>query len=171
MVKVRQRQRRPAHPASSTATPAEEEAEPNTPRTNLRKLSRYNQEQSEKEVSRVEVTRLGSPLNRLPSLSLFQQQPARRRYKQPFQLEGQESQWSPSSETASNSASNTNSFKPLNPKYGASKSESHKFENEPEIVTAGPTDQSETYEFNVAANLAGSGGQRTTPSLKAPNLK
>ncbi|KAH8407689.1 hypothetical protein KR222_010751 [Zaprionus bogoriensis] len=152
VVKVRQRQRRPAHPASSTATPAEEEAEHVTPKQNLRKLSRYNQEQSEKELS-----------------------PPRRRYKQPFQLEGQESQWSPASETGnanSNSNSNSNSFKPLNPKYTA-KSESHKFENEPEIVTAGPTDQADTYEFNVAANLAGSGNtaQRTTPSLKAPNLK
>lgn len=106
----------------------------------------------------------------LPLPQQQQQQPARRRYKQPFQLEGQESQWSPSSESV-NSNSNTNSFKPLNPKYGAAKSEAHKFENEPEIVTAGPTDQPETYEFNVAANLAGSAGQRTTPSLKAPNLK
>lgn len=168
MVKVRQRQRRPAHPASSTATPAEEEAEHNTPKANLRKLSRYNHEQTEKEVS-AGSNPIVQPL-KVPPLS--RQQPARRRYKQPFQLEGQESQWSPSSETAnSNSNSNSNSFKPLNPKYG-SKSESHKFENEPEIVTAGPTDQPETYEFNVAANLAGSGGaQRTTPSLKAPNLK
>lgn len=167
MVKVRQRQRRPAHPASSTAIPAEEEAEHNTPKANLRKLSRYNQEQNEKEVSAGSKPRV-QPLKVPPSPPW--QQPARRRYKQPFQLEGQESQWSPSSETA-NSNSNSNSFKPLNPKY-ASKSESHKFENEPEIVTAGPTDQPETYEFNVAANLAGSGGaQRTTPSLKAPNLK
>jgi len=58
----------------------------------------------------------------------------------------------------------------LNPKY-ATKTESHSFENEPDIVTAGPTDQPETYEFNVAANLGGSEGQRTTPALKAPNLK
>ncbi|XP_064543390.1 mucin-2 [Drosophila montana] len=148
VVKVRQRQRRPAHPASSTAAP-EEEVEQVTQRQNLRKLSRYNQEQSEREAP---------------------QAPPRRRYKQPFQLEGQESQWSPASETG-NSNTNSNSFKPLNPKYG-SKNEAHNFENEPEIVTAGPTDQPETYEFNVAANLGGSGAaQRTTPALKAPNLK
>ncbi|KAM8714163.1 hypothetical protein ACLKA7_014326 [Drosophila subpalustris] len=141
VVKVRTRQRRPSHPASSTVAP-EEEAEPVTQRQNLRKLSRYNQEQPEKETPR-------------------------RRYKQPFQLEGQESQWSPASETGN---SNTNSFKPLNPKY-ATKTETHSFENEPDIVTAGPTSQPETYEFNVAADLGGSAGQRTTPALMAPNLK
>ncbi|XP_032590939.1 mucin-5AC [Drosophila grimshawi] len=152
VVKVRQRQRRPAHPASSTTAPDEAE-EPVTPRQHLRKLSRYHQEQPEKVKEQAPLT-------------------PRRRYKQPFQLEGQESQWSPASETVnSNTASNTNSFKPLNPKYGSGKSESHNFENEPEIVTAGPTDQPETYEFNVAANLGGSAGKRTTPSLMAPNLK
>ncbi|XP_068146295.1 mucin-5AC [Drosophila tropicalis] len=142
VVKVRQRQRRPAHPASSTVAP-EEEVEAVTQKQNLRKLSRFNPEQREKE----------NPITQ------------RRRYKQPFQLEGQESQWSPSSETAnSNANANTNSFKPLNPKY---KTETHNFENEPDIVTVGPTEQPETYEFNVAADLGGS--QRTT--LKAPNLK
>ncbi|XP_017962446.1 mucin-5AC isoform X1 [Drosophila navojoa] len=147
VVKVRQRQRRPTHPASSSTAAPEEEAEPVTQRQNLRKLSRYNQEQSEQKPQTTTHT-------------------PRRRYKQPFQLEGQESQWSPASETG-----NSNSFKPLNPKYG-SKSDTHNFDNEPEIVTAGPTDQPETYEFNVAANLGGSGGaQRTTPTLKEPNLK
>ncbi|XP_034123048.1 uncharacterized protein LOC117580521 isoform X6 [Drosophila guanche] len=114
-----------------------------------------------------------APLNHRPS---YNQEPRekeptitqRRRYKQPFQLEGQESQWSPASDNAnSNSNTNTNSFKPLNPKY---KTESHNFENEPEIVTVGPTGQPETYEFNVAADLGGSAVQRTT-TLKAPNLK
>ncbi|XP_015039306.2 mucin-5AC [Drosophila pseudoobscura] len=150
VVKVRQRQRRPGHPASSTAAPEEEVQEAAAQRTNLRKLSRYNQEPKEKEQTTT-ITQ-------------------RRRYKQPFQLEGQESQWSPSSETANsnnNANANTNSFKPLNPKY---KTESHNFENEPEIVTVGPTAQPETYEFNVAADLAGSAVQRTT-TLKAPNLK
>ncbi|XP_051859684.1 mucin-5AC [Drosophila albomicans] len=50
VVKVRQRQRRPSHPASSTTAP-EEESEPVTQKQNLRKLSRYNQEQPEKEAS------------------------------------------------------------------------------------------------------------------------
>ncbi|KAH8401150.1 hypothetical protein KR009_003346 [Drosophila setifemur] len=145
VVKVRQRQRRPVHPASSSTLAPEEESEPITQKPNLRKLSRYNnQEAKEKETTPVTH---------------------RRRYKQPFQLEGQESQWSPSSETA-NSNTNSNSFKPLNPKY---KTETHNFENEPEIVTVGPTEQPETYEFNVAADLGGSGVQRTT--LMAPNLK
>ncbi|KAH8254666.1 hypothetical protein KR032_011548 [Drosophila birchii] len=148
VVKVRQRQRRPGHPASSSTVAPEEESEPVTQKANLRKLSRYNnQEVKEKE------TPSPTPLTQ------------RRRYKQPFQLEGQESQWSPSSETA-NSNSNSNNFKPLNPKY---KAETHNFESEPEIVTMGPTEQPETYEFNVAADLGGSGGQRTT--IKAPNLK
>jgi len=40
---------------------------------------------------------------------------------------------------------------------------------EPEIVTAGPTNQPETYEINVAADLGGSTVQRTT--IMAPNLK
>ncbi|XP_022222329.2 LOW QUALITY PROTEIN: flocculation protein FLO11 [Drosophila obscura] len=154
VVKVRQRQRRPGHPASSTAAPEEEVQEPATnQKPNLRKLSRYNQEPKEKE----------TPITQ------------RRRYKQPFQLEGQESQWSPSSDISSNSNNNANantnananSFKPLNPKY---KTEAHSFENEPEIVTVGPTEQPETYEFNVAADLGGSAAQRTT-TLKAPNLK
>ncbi|KAH8319639.1 hypothetical protein KR074_002817, partial [Drosophila pseudoananassae] len=145
VVKVRQRQRRPVHPASSSTVAPEEESEPVTQKPSLRKLSRFsNQENREKETS---------PITH------------RRRYKQPFQLEGQESQWSPSSETA-NSNANSNSFKPLNPK---SKTEVHNYENEPEIVTMGPTEQPETYEFNVAADLSGSSGQRTT--LKAPNLK
>ncbi|XP_034123040.1 uncharacterized protein LOC117580521 isoform X5 [Drosophila guanche] len=115
-----------------------------------------------------------APLNHRPSYNQEpreKEQPTitqRRRYKQPFQLEGQESQWSPASDNAnSNSNTNTNSFKPLNPKY---KTESHNFENEPEIVTVGPTGQPETYEFNVAADLGGSAVQRTT-TLKAPNLK
>ncbi|KAH8270805.1 hypothetical protein KR018_005122 [Drosophila ironensis] len=146
VVKVRQRQRRPLHPASSSTQSPEEESEPVTQKSNFRKLSRYsNQETKEKEVT--------SPITQ------------RRRYKQPFQLEGQESQWSPSSETA-NSNTNSNSFKPLNPKF---KAETHNFEAEPEIVTVGPTEQPETYEFKVAADLSGSNGQRTT--LKAPNLK
>lgn len=135
-----------------------------TQRQNLRKLSRYNQEQSEREVSTHLLLGIHGKL-----LTVAQHQAPqtpRRRYKQPFQLEGQESQWSPASETG-----NSNSFKPLNPKY-SSKNEAHNFENEPEIVTAGPTGQPETYEFNVAANLSGSGAaQLTTPALKAPNLK
>ncbi|BFG05796.1 mucin-5AC [Drosophila madeirensis] len=150
VVKVRQRQRRPGHPASSTAAPEEELQEPATQKPNLRKLSRYNH-QDPKEKEQPTITQ-------------------RRRYKQPFQLEGQESQWSPASDIAnsnSNANPNTNSFKPLNPKY---KTESHNFENEPEIVTVGPTGQPETYEFNVAADLGGSAVQRTT-TLKAPNLK
>ncbi|KAI8037158.1 hypothetical protein M5D96_009905 [Drosophila gunungcola] len=147
VVKVRQRQRRPTHPASSSTVAPEEESEPVTQKPSLRKLSRYNnQEPKEKEAT-------GSPITQ------------RRRYKQPFQLEGQESQWSPSSETA-NSNANSNSFKPLSPKY---KTETHNFESEPEIVTAGPTNQPETYEINVAADLGGSAVQRTT--IMAPNLK
>ncbi|XP_017014455.3 mucin-2 [Drosophila takahashii] len=147
VVKVRQRQRRPSHPASSSTVAPEEESEPITQKPNLRKLSRYNnQEPKEKEATVSPITQ-------------------RRRYKQPFQLEGQESQWSPSSETA-NSNANSNSFKPLSPKY---KTETHNFESEPEIVTAGPTNQPETYEINVAADLGGSTVQRTT--IMAPNLK
>ncbi|XP_033152408.1 mucin-5AC [Drosophila mauritiana] len=147
VVKVRQRQRRPTHPASSSTVAPEEESEPVTQKSHLRKLSRYNnQETKEKEATVSPITH-------------------RRRYKQPFQLEGQESQWSPSSETA-NSNSNSNSFKPLSPKY---KTETHNFESEPEIVTAGPTNQPETYDINVAADLGGSSVQRTT--IMAPNLK
>nr|XP_016941047.1 flocculation protein FLO11 [Drosophila suzukii] len=147
VVKVRQRQRRPTHPASSSTVAPEEESEPITQKPSLRKLSRYNnQEPKEKEATVSPITH-------------------RRRYKQPFQLEGQESQWSPSSETA-NSNTNSNSFKPLSPKY---KTETHNFESEPEIVTAGPTNQPETYEINVAADLGGSTVQRTT--IMAPNLK
>ncbi|EDW48520.1 GM21918 [Drosophila sechellia] len=147
VVKVRQRQRRPTHPASSSTVAPEEDSEPVTQKSHLRKLSRYNnQEPKEKEATVSPITH-------------------RRRYKQPFQLEGQESQWSPSSETA-NSNSNSNSFKPLSPKY---KTETHNFESEPEIVTAGPTNQPETYDINVAADLGGSLVQRTT--IMAPNLK
>ncbi|XP_017040895.1 LOW QUALITY PROTEIN: mucin-5AC [Drosophila ficusphila] len=147
VVKVRQRQRRPTHPASSSTVAPEEESEPITHKPNLRKLSRYsNQESKDKEATVSPITQ-------------------RRRYKQPFQLEGQESQWSPSSESA-NGNSNSNSFKPLSPKY---KTETHNFESEPEIVTAGPTNQPETYEVNVAADLGGSAVQRTT--IMAPNLK
>jgi len=50
VVKVRQRQRRPTHPASSSTVAPEEESEPVTQKSYLRKLSRYNnQETKEKE--------------------------------------------------------------------------------------------------------------------------
>jgi len=51
-VKVRQRQRRPTHPASSSTVAPEEESEPITQKPSLRKLSRYNnQEPKEKEAT------------------------------------------------------------------------------------------------------------------------
>ncbi|XP_030368823.1 mucin-5AC [Scaptodrosophila lebanonensis] len=149
VVKVRQRTRRPHHPASSTASP-NEASEPVTQKQNLRKYSRYNQEQRDKEASGLIQT-------------------SRRRYKPSLQLEGQESQWSPATESSN---SNSNSFKPLNPKE-ASPTDVHNFDNEPEIVTVGPTQEADSFEFNVAANLSGSPSssqsQRTT--IKAPNLK
>jgi len=52
VVKVRQRQRRPTHPASSSTVAPEEESEPITQKPSLRKLSRYNnQEPKEKEAT------------------------------------------------------------------------------------------------------------------------
>lgn len=91
----------------------------------------------------------------------------RRRYKQQFHLDGQESQWSPSVKTA-----NKNNFSPIDPKEERQENK-HNFENEPEIVTAGPEQngkKADTYEVNVSANL-GSPGSETKINIKQPNLK
>lgn len=83
----------------------------------------------------------------------------RRRFKQKFQLEGQESQWSPSAKVGP-----SNSFKPINPKETRTQ---HNFENEPDIVTAGPVaENKDNYEIKVSANYGPSSN-----AMKQPNLK
>ncbi|XP_075164857.1 uncharacterized protein LOC142237433 [Haematobia irritans] len=141
VIKVRSRTRRPYHPASSTAAPEEDNEPTEEPKQNYRKLNRFNQD-------------------------LYDNETPRRRYKQKFQLEGQESQWSPAVKFGP-----TNNFKPVNPKNPLINK--HKFEEEPEIVTAGPNGEGEdNYEVRVSANLAPSTGSAASkPQMKEPNLK
>uniref|UniRef100_A0A1A9WYG0 Uncharacterized protein n=1 Tax=Glossina brevipalpis TaxID=37001 RepID=A0A1A9WYG0_9MUSC len=138
VVRVRSRTRRPLHPASSTPSTEEENEQGEETKQNYRKVNRYNQDLTENEAPR-------------------------RRYKTRFQLEAQESQWSPAVKVASSS-----NFKPINPKeYPLNK---HKLENEPEIVTAEPKAENESYEFKVSANYGSKSGIKR-PSLRGPNLR
>ncbi|XP_037951170.1 flocculation protein FLO11 [Teleopsis dalmanni] len=139
VVKVRTRTRRPLHPASSTVNPEEEVEQ--EPKNAYRKVNRYNQD-------------------------LYDSDTAKRRYKNQFHLDGQESQWSPSVKIASSS-----NFKPVNPK--SRDQYEHKFENEPEIVTADSVSaekEPDVYEVKVSADL-GSQSTGSKASIKAPNLK
>lgn len=51
VIKVRTRNRRPLHPASSTANPEEENVATEEPKNNYRKLNRYNADTNDNEVS------------------------------------------------------------------------------------------------------------------------
>ncbi|CAD7015088.1 unnamed protein product [Ceratitis capitata] len=139
VIKVRARTRRPLTQASTTSNP-EEEGEVEEPKTNLRKINRFNHDLYENDAT----------------------PPQRRRQRPTFQLDGQESQWSPALKFGSN-----HHFKPTNPKE-QKKENDHKFEDEPEIVTVGPEDSknADNYEVKVSANLG-----EAKPTLKAPNLK
>lgn len=136
---MRARTRRPQILSSTTSIP-EEEAEVEEPKNNFRKINRFNHDLYENEAS----------------------PPQRRRQRPNFQLDGQESQWSPALKFGSNTH-----FKPTNPKE-KNKENEHKFEEEPEIVTIGPEDnkKADNFEVNVSASFA-----ETKPSLKGPNLK
>ncbi|XP_036331394.1 mucin-5AC [Rhagoletis pomonella] len=136
VIKVRTRTRRPV---SSTTNP-EEEAEVEEPKSNVRKINRFNHDLYENDAT----------------------PPQRRRHRPSFQLDGQESQWSPALKFGNN-----HHFKPTNPKE-KSKENEHKFDEEPEIVTIGPEDdkKSDNYEVNVSASFG-----EAKPTLKAPNLK
>ncbi|XP_037899857.1 uncharacterized protein LOC119644385 [Glossina fuscipes] len=138
VVRVRARTRRPLHPASSTPSTEEENEQGEESKQTYRKTNRYNQGSTDNE-------------------------PPRRRYKTRFQLEAQESQWSPAVKVVSSS-----NFKPINPKeYPVNK---HKFENEPDIVTVDPKEENENYEIKVSANYGSKSGINTH-GLRGPSLR
>ncbi|XP_054740162.1 mucin-2 [Anastrepha obliqua] len=139
VIKVRTRTRRPQYSVSSTPSP-EEESEVEEPKNNFRKINRFNHDLYENDAA----------------------PPQRRRQRPSFQLDGQESQWSPALKLGSN-----HHFKPSNPKDRAKESE-HKFEEEPEIVTIGPENdkKADNFEVNVSASFG-----EVKPTVKAPNLK
>ncbi|XP_050324863.1 proteoglycan 4 [Bactrocera neohumeralis] len=139
VIRVRARTRRPQILSSTTSIP-EEEAEVEEPKNNFRKINRFNHDLYENEAS----------------------PPQRRRQRPNFQLDGQESQWSPALKFGGN-----HHFKPTNPKE-QNKEKEHKFEEEPEIVTIGPEDskKADNFEVNVSAGFG-----ETKPTLKGPNLK